>query len=533
MTADDGNGGTTIENIVVSVTNVNEGDPVFTSPATQSVPENTTPAFNFTTTDADGDTVTYSFSGLGNDNGLFTLTPAGELTFTNPPNFEAPLDGDGLNDYNVQVTADDGNGGTTIENIVVSVTNVNEAPTLNPIGNPSVLENSAGIIATVTASDVDTPDTLTYSLAGVDAGLFSIDNVTGAISFTAPDFENPLDNGANNVYDIQVIVEDAAGLQDTQNIAVTVMNVNEAPTSGDQQFSVSGNSVNGSLVGTVTATDIDTGDTLSYAITDGTGIGSFAIDSTTGQISIVNSNSLYSEVAQVYTLSVLVTDSTGATSVSNIIISVSPSTTINPVIVSPPPPEQTNPSPERVDFIAEPTYQLAGYIFNSHLITPLESASDNNGANESNGESDSRDVKVDWLTSANAETGSDYLGYRAGGAFYNALDKMNQDIDDSEDSRSNNIFTAGVRGTGIALTAGFASWVLRGGSLLASFLSTIPVWRGLDPLPILAAARKKQQKDVYIANSKKNKSDADDIEDTDDLFQKNGNNISKNPVQDA
>jgi hypothetical protein len=110
---------------------------------------------------------------------------------------------------------------------------------------------------------------------------------------------------------------------------------------------------------------------------------------------------------------------------------------------------------------------------------------------------------------------------------------MNQDIDDSEDSRSNSIFSLGVRGTGIALTAGVASWVLRGGSLLASFLSTIPVWRGLDPLPILAAARKKQKKDVFIANSKKNKSDADDIDDTDDVFQEDGSITSKNTVQDA
>jgi len=35
------------------------------------------------------------------------------------------------------------------------------------------------------------------------------------------------------------------------------------------------------------------------------------------------------------------------------------------------------------------------------------------------------------------------------------------------------------------LSAGYVLWALRGGSLLASMLATLPVWRWLDPLPIL------------------------------------------------
>ena len=117
------------------------------------------------------------------------------------PDFEDPA---GFT-YNITVVATDVAGSFDSQAITVTVTNDNEAPVLNPIGNPSVLENSSGVIATAMATDMDVGDTLTYSLAGVDAGLFSIDNVTGAITFTAPDFENPLDNGANNIYDIQVI----------------------------------------------------------------------------------------------------------------------------------------------------------------------------------------------------------------------------------------------------------------------------------------------------------------------------------------
>ena len=521
--------GSNITNPILTVDYSTNAAPVFTSSATPSIPENTTAVVTLATTDADGDPVTYSITG-GDDAGLFTIT-SGVLNFITPPDADVPGSFAGTNVYDVQVTADDGNLGLTPQNLTVTVTDVNEAPVFTSTATPSIPENTTAVVALATTDDDG--DIPTYSITGGnDQLLFTITG--GVLNFiTPPDADVPGSFAGTNVYDVQVTADDGNLGLTPQNLTVTVTNVNEAPTSNDQQFSVSGNSVNGSLVGIVTASDTDAGDTLSYSITDGTGVGSFAIDSNTGQLTIVNGNSLYSEVAQVYTLSVLVTDSSGNTSTSNITISVSPSSNSNPVIVSPPPPEQTNPSPERNDFIAEPTLQLAGYIFNSHLITHLDPTSDsseNNGTNEPNEKTGSRDVKTDWLTPENNEVGADYISFRTGGAFYNALDKMNQDIDESEETGGNNVFTAGVRGTGIALTAGFASWVLRGSSLLASFLSTIPVWRGLDPLPILAAARKKQKKDVNVASSKKNSSDADDI---DEIFDENGNRIHRNTVQDA
>ena len=39
--------------------------------------------------------------------------------------------------------------------------------------------------------------------------------------------------------------------------------------------------------------------------------------------------------------------------------------------------------------------------------------------------------------------------------------------------------------SGIALSVGFVAWILRGGSLLASFLVSMPAWRHFDPLPVL------------------------------------------------
>ena len=48
--------------------------------------------------------------------------------------------------------------------------------------------------------------------------------------------------------------------------------------------------------------------------------------------------------------------------------------------------------------------------------------------------------------------------------------------------------TATIRTVGqfaMAMTAGYVVWSLRGVSLLASLLTSIPLWRSLDPLPIL------------------------------------------------
>jgi len=44
--------------------------------------------------------------------------------------------------------------------------------------------------------------------------------------------------------------------------------------------------------------------------------------------------------------------------------------------------------------------------------------------------------------------------------------------------------------TSLALTAGLIGWLLRGGSLLAALLSSIPLWRGFDPLVIVTQPRR-------------------------------------------
>jgi hypothetical protein len=48
-----------------------------------------------------------------------------------------------------------------------------------------------------------------------------------------------------------------------------------------------------------------------------------------------------------------------------------------------------------------------------------------------------------------------------------------------------------LAGTSIALTAGFVGWFLRGGALLSALLSSMPVWRGFDPLMVVLQPRRR------------------------------------------
>ncbi|MCW5625699.1 MAG: right-handed parallel beta-helix repeat-containing protein, partial [Burkholderiales bacterium] len=87
-----------------------------------------------------------------------------------------------------------------------------------------VVENTTAV-TTVAA----TGSGVTYAISGgADAARFAIDTSTGVLTFVAaPDFETPIDVGADNVYD--VIVQASAGaLTDTQAIAVTVTDVSSA-----------------------------------------------------------------------------------------------------------------------------------------------------------------------------------------------------------------------------------------------------------------------------------------------------------------
>lgn len=197
-----------------------------------SIAENTTAVTTVAGTDADGDTVSFSITG-GADSAKFEIdATTGVLTFKAAPDFETPTDTGVNNTYVVIIQASDGNGGADTQTIIVTVSDVNEAPVIASNGGGdtaavTVAENSTAV-TTAAASDPES-DTPTFSISGgADSAQFAIDETTGALTFvTAPDFKAPTDSDGNNIYVVTVQTTDANGLTDTQTISVTVTAVNE------------------------------------------------------------------------------------------------------------------------------------------------------------------------------------------------------------------------------------------------------------------------------------------------------------------
>src|SRR5207253_2512170 len=121
VTASDGLN-TTPQNITVTLTDVNDVAPAFTSSAAQAVDGSAKTVVSLAARDPDtvGGPTTFSITG-GADSALFQIAADGHtLEFISPKNFEADP-----HSYAVQVTASDGLN-TTPQNITVTLTDVND-----------------------------------------------------------------------------------------------------------------------------------------------------------------------------------------------------------------------------------------------------------------------------------------------------------------------------------------------------------------------------------------------------------------------
>ncbi|WP_422104218.1 HYR domain-containing protein [Winogradskyella sp.] len=112
----------------------------------------------------------------------------------------------------------------------------NTAPSITSSTTASVAENQTAAIDVEASDSYDSEGSgLTYSLStgsngGTDNDLFNIDTATGVVTFaSAPDYEDPGDGDANNVYLIQVTVTDLEGLTDAEDISITVTDVDDTP----------------------------------------------------------------------------------------------------------------------------------------------------------------------------------------------------------------------------------------------------------------------------------------------------------------
>ena len=265
-------GGLLIEKpFTINVTNVNEV-PLTIRLSKRTIPENSpanTVLGTLSTTDTDSltDTVfAYSLvNGSGDsDNGVFAVN-GNQIVLIGSLNFEQK------NALSIRVRSTDLGGLFTEEVFAVSVTNVNEAPTVVNLSNSSIAENQpiGTIVGVLSNDDPDFGDTHTYSLepgaGSTDNALFTI-NGDQLLAFQSFNFET------KSSYTVRIRATDRIGAFVESVQVITIVDVNEAPNSltlvGGQ---ISENSPIGTVVGTLVGSDPDAGSVLSYAFVAGTG----------------------------------------------------------------------------------------------------------------------------------------------------------------------------------------------------------------------------------------------------------------------
>jgi S-layer protein len=256
---------------------------VFTSSAANIVAENTTAVVTVAGADADSAAVTTTLTGA--DAALFSLTN-GALAFRAAPNFEAPADAGRDNVYNVSINVADASGNATTQNLVITVSDANEAPTALALTGQvaSIAENTVLTASRKVADIVVTDDALgteTFTVGGADAASFEIVGTELHLKAgTALNFET------KTAYNVTVSAVDATltgSTPVTAAYALAVTNVNEAPVAAaDTAVVITGNSVTIPVL----ANDTDP---------DGTtpSVTSASVASTSGTVAVVNNQLVF------------------------------------------------------------------------------------------------------------------------------------------------------------------------------------------------------------------------------------------------
>jgi hypothetical protein len=168
----------------------------------------------------------------------------------------------------VTVTTTDQGGLSYSENFAIAVKNVNEAPTDISISNLSVNENASGaVVGKLSTVDPDAGNTHSYTVTGDDR--FEV--VNGQLKLKSG---ASLDYETQSSVQLNVTTTDQGGLSYSENFTVKVNDLNDAPANkAPTDIMLSGVVVTenaaGAVVGTVTTTDANVGDTHTYKVDDG------------------------------------------------------------------------------------------------------------------------------------------------------------------------------------------------------------------------------------------------------------------------
>lgn len=311
------NGGLSTERaFVINVTDANDA-PTDIALSNYEVEENlpkSTEIGTLSTSDADAvDSFTYKLvQGEGSDdNGFFGLSDNGLLTGQS-------FDYESQSSFSIRVRSTDKSGAYVEKSFSIEVINTNDAPTSLSISSDKINENQ-GLLATVgtfSTTDVDPNNTFTYSfIKGSDEDFFIIDG--DALKAKAN-----LDFESRSLYSVEVKTTDNSGGSYSQNFALHVVDVNDAPVSLSlDNTSVKENAQSGILVGEFSTEDEDVNDSHTFSLISGNGDddnGSFSLKDN----QLLSAKTFDYESQSELKIRVKVTDASGGTFEESFVIAV-------------------------------------------------------------------------------------------------------------------------------------------------------------------------------------------------------------------
>ncbi|MEP3479784.1 MAG: cadherin domain-containing protein [Fuerstiella sp.] len=266
--------------------------------------------------DASLNDVTYSLD--DNAGGLFQIDSAtGVVTVAASIDFEATGSSQTLT-----ARATSADGSTEAASFVIQISDENDnPPVITSAQRFQVAETATNgtIVDVVDATDADTVGSLQAwaIVSGNSDGIFTIDS-SGIISVTD---NSLLNHESQSQYVLQIVVSDGQQQAQVTQVIIDIVDAPDAPIlTATGPFAIVENSANGTLVGTLTATDEDVADSVSYSIVNGQT--AFQVDPITGIISVADHAQLDFESTTSFALDVQVQDQFGLTDVSTVTIQV-------------------------------------------------------------------------------------------------------------------------------------------------------------------------------------------------------------------
>ncbi|MCG9706571.1 tandem-95 repeat protein [Photobacterium damselae] len=279
VVVDDGNGGTDTITVTVNVTPVNDEAVIGGDDHQSLIETNEVLTTGGTLTATDVDNPDNSFKpqeGVSGQYGQFTINSQGEWTFVSNGALDELAEGEVVTDHFV-VESIDG----TQHTITVEITGTNEGPQAHDDRVTTKEDNAIALDLLSNDSDVDGTIQITQ-IAGVEltGGEQEITVENGQIRVAADGTLTfvPNANYSGDVsFDYQIT--DNHGATSEATVTIKVMPDNDAPEfdQDSYQFNYDENSTEGTIIGKVTATDIDSS-ALNYEISQGNDNGWFQIN---------------------------------------------------------------------------------------------------------------------------------------------------------------------------------------------------------------------------------------------------------------